>query len=72
VPEACQSQMRAADDVLYGLCFGFDTMDEALAAKASLEAIGCHVGVIIEEDEPQSLRWTPQTDREEERRAPNL
>ena len=47
--------MRAPDDVLYGLCFGFDTMDEALMAKANLEGIGCYVGVITEEDEPQSL-----------------
>jgi hypothetical protein len=72
VPEACQSQMRAPDDVLYELCFGFDTMDDALVAKASLEAIGCYVAVTTEEDEPQSLRRTPQTDREEEQRAANL
>jgi hypothetical protein len=61
VPEACQSQMRAPD-----------MMDEALVAKASLEAIDCHVEVITEEDEPQSLRRAAQTDREEEQRAPNL
>ena len=72
VPEACQSQMRAPGDVIYRLRFGFDTMDEALAAKASLEAIDCHVGVITEEGEPQSLWGAPQTDREEEQRAPNL
>ena len=41
-------------------------MDEALVAKASLEAIDCHVGVITEEDEPQSLRQPLQTDGEEE------
>ncbi len=52
VPEACQSQMRAPDDVLYGLSFGFDTMEEALVAKASLEAIDCHVSVITGEDKP--------------------
>jgi len=72
VPEACQSQMRAPDDAVYVLRFGFDTMGEALAAKASLEAIDCHVGVITEEGEPQSLWGAPQTDREEEQRAPNL
>jgi hypothetical protein len=66
VPETCQSQMRAPDDVIYRLRFGFDTMDEALAAKASLEAIDCHVGVITEEGEPQSLWGAPQTDGEEE------
>jgi hypothetical protein len=59
VPETCQSQMRAQDDVIYRLRFGFDTMDEALAAKASLEAIDCHVGVITEEGEPQSLWGAP-------------
>jgi hypothetical protein len=72
IPKVCQSQMRAPDDMLYVLCFAFDTMDKALAAKASLEAIDCHVGVITEEHEPQSLRQPPQTDREEEQRAPNL
>jgi hypothetical protein len=72
VPEACQSQMRAPDDVLYGLCFGFDTMGEALVAKASLEAIGCNVGFITEEDEPQRLRRALQTDREEGQSAANL
>jgi hypothetical protein len=72
VPETCQSQMRAPDDAVYVLRFGFDTMGEALAAKASLEAIDCHVGVITEEGEAQSLWGAPQTDREEEQRAPNL
>jgi hypothetical protein len=72
VPETCQSQMRAPDDAVYVLRFGFDTMGEALAAKASLVAIDWHVGVITEEGEPQSLWGAPQTDREEEQRAPNL
>jgi hypothetical protein len=71
VPEACQSQMRAPDDALYVLRFGFDAMDEALVVKASLEAIDCPVGVITEEDEP-GLRQAPQTDREEQQPAPNL
>jgi hypothetical protein len=49
VPEPYQCQMRAPDDAVYVLRFRFETMDEALAAKASLEAIDCHVGVITEE-----------------------
>jgi hypothetical protein len=49
VPEAYQSQMRRADDKFYVLRFGFDTMAEALAAKARFDAINI-VDVIITDE----------------------
>src|SRR5258707_54069 len=39
IPEAYQSNMRRPDDKLYLLWFGFDTMEDALAAKARFDAI---------------------------------
>src|SRR5262245_29123028 len=39
VPEAIQSRMKRPDDVFYEVQLGFDTMDNALAAKAKFNAI---------------------------------
>src|SRR5215468_2787061 len=39
VPEAFQSWMKRPDDVFYEVLLGFDTMDNALAAKAKFNAI---------------------------------
>jgi hypothetical protein len=71
VPEAHQSMLGSPDDKFYLVWFGFDTMDEALAAKARFDAVGRYVLIDTEEDEP-GLRQSPQTDGEEDYRAPNL
>jgi hypothetical protein len=72
IPEAYQSNMRRPDDNLYLLWFGFDTMQDALAAKARFDAIN-KVDVVItdEAEEPENLRQAPQTNREEGQQAPN-
>ena len=69
--EAHQSKLKSPDDKLYVVWFGFDTMDGALAAKAKFDAVGRSVLIDTEQDEP-GLRQSPQTDGEEEYRAPNL
>ena len=72
VPEAYQSQMRKPDDKFYVVRFGFDTMDEAMAARARFDAINIVDLLITDEAEKPQSRRSPQTDGEEEYRAPNL
>ncbi len=43
VPEAFQSKLGSPDDKFYLVWFGFDTMDEALAAKAKFNAANRYV-----------------------------
>jgi hypothetical protein len=62
VPEAHQSKLGSPDGKFYLVWFGYDTMDEALAAKARFDAIGRDVVITTEEDEPRSLREAPQTE----------
>ena len=67
IPKAYQSKMRRLGDKLYLLRFGFDTMEEALAAKSRFDAMNMGVVTITEEaEEPENLRRAPQMDREEE------
>jgi hypothetical protein len=51
VPEAYQSQMRRQDDKFYVVRFGFDTMDEAMAARARFDAINIVDLLITDEAE---------------------
>jgi hypothetical protein len=55
VPEACQSKLKSPDDKLYLVWFGFDTMDEALAAKARFDAVNRYVVITDEAESSESL-----------------
>jgi hypothetical protein len=56
VPEAYQSQMRKPDDKFYVVYIGFDTMEEARAAKAQFNAIDRYVVITTEAEEGENLR----------------
>jgi hypothetical protein len=52
VPEPHQSKLKSPDDKLYLVWFGFDTMDDALEAKAKFDAINRYVVITDEAEEP--------------------
>ena len=61
VPERYQSTTESGGK-LYGIWFGFDTMEEALAIKSKLDPIESHVDVWTETEEQNLRRYLERTE----------
>ena len=61
VPELYQP-MTESGGKLYGIWFGFDTMEEALAVQSKFDAIGSNVDVWTDAEEQSLRRYLEQTE----------